>query len=103
VEVSNYPGTTVELQRGNTCFQREMIELVDLPGIYSLEGDSDEETLVRRYLDQQEIDVVIVVVNATRLERNLYLLLQVAEYGLPDGRRAEHGRRSRKTGTRDRS
>ncbi len=83
VEVSNYPGTTVELQRGNTCFQREMIELVDLPGIYSLEGDSDEETLVRRYLDQQEIDVVIVVVNATRLERNLYLLLQVAEYGLP--------------------
>ena len=83
VEVSNYPGTTVELQRGNTCFQREMVEIVDLPGIYSLEGDSEEEFLVRRYLDQQETDVVIVVANATRLERNLYLLLQVAEYGLP--------------------
>jgi len=83
VEVSNYPGTTVELQRGNTCFQREMIELVDLPGIYSLEGDSDEESLVRRYLDQHETDAIIAVVNVTRLERNLYLLLQVAEYGLP--------------------
>ena len=83
VEVSNYPGTTVELQRGNTCFQREIVELVDLPGVYSLEGSSDEETLVRRFLEQQDIDAVIVVVNVTRLERNLYLLLQVAEYGLP--------------------
>ena len=82
VEVSNYPGTTVELQRGNTCFQREMIELVDLPGIYSLDGESGEEALVRRFL-QQDTDVVIAVLSATRLERNLYLLLQVAEYGLP--------------------
>lgn len=83
VEVSNYPGTTVELQRGNTCFQREIIELVDLPGVYSLEGNSDEEGLVRRFLEQQDVDAVIMVVNVTRLERNLYLLLQVAEYGLP--------------------
>jgi ferrous iron transport protein B len=83
VEVSNYPGTTVELQRGNTCFQREMIELVDLPGVYSLDGESEEEVLVREFLGQREIDAVIVVTNVTRLERNLYLLLQVAEYGLP--------------------
>ncbi len=83
VEVSNYPGTTVELQRGNTCFQREIVELVDLPGVYSLEGNSDEEGLVRRFLEQQDVDAVIVVTNVTRLERNLYLLLQVAEYGLP--------------------
>ncbi|HPK81783.1 MAG TPA: ferrous iron transport protein B [Methanoculleus sp.] len=83
VEVSNYPGTTVELQRGNTCFQREMIELVDLPGVYSLDGESGEEVLVRRFLEQQDTDVVIAVLSATRLERNLYLLLQVAEYGLP--------------------
>jgi ferrous iron transport protein B len=83
VEVSNYPGTTVELQRGNTCFQREMIELVDLPGIYSLEGTSDEEVLVREFLAEQSADAIIAVLNVTRLERNLYLLLQVAEYGLP--------------------
>ena len=83
VEVSNYPGTTIELQRGNTCFQREIVELVDLPGVYSLDGNSDEETLVRGFLEQQDTDAVIAVMNVTRLERKLYLLLQVAEYGLP--------------------
>jgi len=83
VEVSNYPGTTIELQRGNTCFQREIVELVDLPGVYSLDGNSDEETLVRGFLEQPDTDAVIAVMNVTRLERNLYLLLQVAEYGLP--------------------
>ena len=83
VEVSNYPGTTVALQRGNTCFQREIIEIVDLPGVYSLEGNSEEEDLVRRFLEEEDVDAVVVVASATRLERNLYLLLQVAEYGLP--------------------
>jgi len=83
VEVSNYPGTTVELQRGNTCYRREMIEVVDLPGIYSLEGDSDEEGLVRRFLQEGGADAIVAVLNVARLERNLYLLLQVAEYGLP--------------------
>lgn len=83
VEVSNYPGTTVELQRGNTCYRREIVELVDLPGVYSLDGTSDEELLVQRFLGQQGADALIAVLNVTRLERNLYLLLQVAEYGLP--------------------
>ncbi|WP_332450091.1 ferrous iron transport protein B [Methanoculleus sp.] len=83
VEVSNYPGTTIELHRGNTCFKREIVELVDLPGIYSLDGNSEEESLVRGFLEEGETDAVIVVANVTRLERNLYLLLQVAEYGLP--------------------
>ncbi len=83
VEVSNYPGTTVELHQGNVCFKRDLIEVVDLPGIYSLEGDSEEERLVRRFLEEHGADAIIAVVDATRLERNLYLLLQVAEYGLP--------------------
>ncbi|KUG20756.1 MAG: ferrous iron transport protein B [Methanomicrobiaceae archaeon] len=83
VEVSNYPGTTVELERGHTCFQREMIELVDLPGVYSLDGTSEEEILVRRFLEHGGADVIISVLNVNRLERNLYLLLQVAEYGVP--------------------
>ncbi|MDG6251677.1 MAG: ferrous iron transport protein B, partial [Methanocalculus sp.] len=83
VEVSNYPGTTVDLMRGNVCFQREMIELVDLPGIYSLEGESEEETLVRGILSRKEVDILIAVLDATHLERNLYLLLQVAEYKIP--------------------
>ncbi|MDT8358288.1 MAG: FeoB small GTPase domain-containing protein, partial [Methanomicrobiaceae archaeon] len=83
VEVSNYPGTTVELKGGSTCFQREMVEIVDLPGIYSLEGESKEEELVRTYLMRGEADAVVLVMDATKLERNLYLLLQVAEFGIP--------------------
>ncbi|HDR73900.1 MAG TPA: ferrous iron transport protein B [Methanoculleus sp.] len=83
VEVSNYPGTTVELKGGSTCYQREMIDIVDLPGIYSLDGTSEEEDLVRTFLQEGKVDAVIVVMDATRLERNLYLLLQVAEFGIP--------------------
>ncbi len=83
VEVSNYPGTTVELKGGSTCYQREMIDIVDLPGIYSLDGTSEEEELVRTFLLEGKADAVIVVMDATRLERNLYLLLQVAEFGIP--------------------
>ena len=83
VEVSNYPGTTVDLERGNVCFKSEKFEVCDLPGVYSLDGTSAEEALVRGVLERQEIDLVIEVIDASHLERNLYLLLQVAEYGLP--------------------
>ena len=83
VEVSNYPGTTVDLMRGNVCFQREMIELVDLPGVYSLEGEAEEESLVRGILRRREVDILIAVLDTTHLERNLYLLLQIAEYKIP--------------------
>jgi ferrous iron transport protein B len=83
VEVSNYPGTTVELQRGATCVEREKVELVDLPGIYSLDGEAEEEALARRILSAGDLDGAVVVLNATNLERNLYLFLQVAETGIP--------------------
>jgi ferrous iron transport protein B len=83
VEVSNYPGTTVELKGGAVCYRREMIDLIDLPGIYSLGDLSEEEVLVRRFLDRKEADAIVVVMDASRLERNLYLLTQVAEFGIP--------------------
>lgn len=84
VEVSNYPGTTVEIQRGSVCFQKERIEVVDLPGVYSLEGTSGEEVLVREFLKIAAPDITVVaVLDASRLERNLYLLLQVAEFHVP--------------------
>ncbi|QSZ67761.1 ferrous iron transport protein B [Methanofollis aquaemaris] len=83
VEVSNYPGTTVELMQGTLCYRRSSIEVIDLPGIYSLDGDSAEEELVRTYLMTEAPEVIVAVLDATRLERNLYLLLQVAEYGIP--------------------
>jgi ferrous iron transport protein B len=83
VEVSNYPGTTIDLQFGTTCFQKEMVEITDLPGIYSLDGESEEERIVRSFVDSGGADVIVVVLDAGRLERNLYLLLQVAEYQRP--------------------
>lgn len=84
MEISNFPpGTTIDIESGGVCYQREIVELVDFPGIYSLDGISDEETSVRRYLQEEHIDVIVPVLNASNLERNLYLLLQVAEYQLP--------------------
>ncbi|MDK2973688.1 MAG: ferrous iron transport protein [Methanofollis sp.] len=83
VEVSNYPGTTVELMQGKLCYQKSSLEIVDLPGIYSMDGESAEEELVRTYLLTSTPDAVIAVLDATRMERNLYLLLQLAEYRVP--------------------
>jgi ferrous iron transport protein B len=83
VEVSNYPGTTVDLMRGNVCYEREIKEIVDLPGIYSLDGDSDEEKMVRSFIVSGQGDVYIAVLDAAHLERNLYLLTQLAEFRRP--------------------
>ncbi|MBN1167991.1 MAG: ferrous iron transport protein B [Methanospirillaceae archaeon] len=83
VEVTNYPGTTVGLQSGTVCCQKNQIELLDLPGIYSLDGLSDEESLVRDVIQHKEIDALLVITDAAHLERNLYLLLQIAEYDIP--------------------
>ncbi|MEM2124525.1 MAG: ferrous iron transport protein B [Methanolinea sp.] len=83
VEVSNYPGTTVDLFSGSLCYGRERLELVDLPGVYSLEGKSPEEEIARRFIASGEVERLVAVLDATHLERNLYLLLQVAEYRKP--------------------
>ncbi|UUX91510.1 ferrous iron transport protein B [Methanoplanus endosymbiosus] len=83
VEISNFPGTTVDLCSGNVCYKKEKFEVIDFPGIYSLDGKSEEEEEVRKYLRNEHIDALIAVLDSTHLERNLYLLLQVAEYELP--------------------
>jgi len=83
VEVSNYPGTTIGLAHGSVCYDQERLDVIDLPGVYSLDGTGEEERLVRDCLSSGSIDVAIVVIDAVHLERNLYLLLQVTEYSLP--------------------
>jgi ferrous iron transport protein B len=80
VEVNRYPGTSVTLECGNVCYKKEKTELIDLPGIYSLDGSSEEETLVRRFLERGGADVIAAVLDATKLERNLYLFVQAAEF-----------------------
>ena len=80
IEVNRYPGSSVCLECGNVCYKKEKIEIVDLPGIYSLDGSSDEEILVRKFLEQAGADVIVAILDATKLERSLYLFLQVAEF-----------------------
>ena len=83
VEVNRYPGTAVALETGNVCYKKEKFEVINLPGIYSLDGNTDEEVLVRDFLLKGDADALIAVLDAPRLERNLYLLLQVSEFELP--------------------
>ena len=79
--VSNYPGTTINYARGFTKLGEEKLEVVDVPGTYTLEPTSEAEEIALRML--QNGDVVINVVNATNLERSLYLTLQLLERGIP--------------------
>ena len=80
--VGNWPGVTVEKKEAKLLSDKN-VTITDLPGIYSLSPYSPEEQCSRDYLMSGEPDVVIQVVDATNLERNLYLALQVIETGLP--------------------
>lgn len=86
--VGNYPGVTVEKKIGRASFQGRSFEIVDLPGTYSLAPRSPDEmvavdVLLGRQADAPRPDVVLCIVDASNLERNLYLLSQVLELGLP--------------------
>ena len=83
LKVANWPGVTVEKVEGSFRFQGEDIRLVDLPGTYSLTSYTMEEQVSRDFILSDEVDVVIDVVDASSLERNLYLTLQLLELGKP--------------------
>lgn len=80
--VANFPGVTVEKKSGELK-NHKSFEVVDLPGIYSLSPYSSEEIVTRDFLIKGKIDGVINIIDATNLERNLYLTLQVIEAGIP--------------------
>lgn len=88
-KVGNYPGVTVEKKTGQCRGSHgELIDLIDLPGVYSLQTRSLDEAVARDVLlgrlpDTAAPDVIICVVDATNLERNLYLVAQLAELNLP--------------------
>jgi len=80
---SNYPGTTVEVLKGFMSYGQERIEVVDLPGTYSLEPSSKAEEAAVELLKREADDAAVIsIVDATNLERNLYLTLQVIEAGM---------------------
>ncbi|BAK45314.1 ferrous iron transporter B [Eggerthella sp. YY7918] len=80
--VGNWPGVTVEKKEG-TCTRNKDVTITDLPGVYSLSPYSPEEMVTRDYLLNERPDAVINLVDATNLERNLYLTTQILDLGLP--------------------
>jgi ferrous iron transport protein B len=81
VIASNYPGTTVDFSKGKMKIGKEYVEIIDAPGTYSLEPTNKAEEVALKML--KEADVVINVVDATNLERNLYLALELLEGDIP--------------------
>lgn len=83
LKVANWPGVTVEKKEGETSYKGQKMRLIDLPGIYSLTSYSLEEKVSRKVVLGDEVDVIVNVVDASALERNLYLTLQLLELGKP--------------------
>ncbi|NDP43671.1 MAG: ferrous iron transporter B, partial [Aromatoleum sp.] len=81
--VGNWPGITVDLYASKLLLGGDMVEIVDLPGIYDLHGFSDDERIVRHFLEDATVDLVAVVVNAAQVDRQLGLALQLGQLGLP--------------------
>lgn len=81
--VGNYPGVTVESKSGKFVLNGSEIELIDLPGVYSLSSSSPEEEVVFNELTQPGIDLIINVVDSTIPQRSLYLTTQLAELHIP--------------------
>ena len=81
--VGNYPGVTVEKMEGHCAYRDHKITFVDLPGTYSLTAYSDEELIARHFILEEQPDVVVDVVDASNIERNLYLGTQLIEMDAP--------------------
>lgn len=83
LKVANWPGVTVERVEGEASYKGQKLRLIDLPGIYSLTCYSIEERVSRKCILEEGIDVIVNVVDASSLERNLYLTMQLLELKKP--------------------
>jgi ferrous iron transport protein B len=81
--VGNWPGVTVEKKEGICQIQKYACKVVDLPGVYSLTAYSPDEVIARDFILNEKPDVVVDIVDASNLERNLYLTLQIMEIEVP--------------------
>ncbi|MDH4188612.1 MAG: ferrous iron transport protein B [Betaproteobacteria bacterium] len=82
-KVGNWPGLTVDLLSAKLLLGGEMVHLVDLPGIHDLRGHSSDEAVATAFLSQHIVDVALVLLNASQIERQIGLLAQIARPGLP--------------------
>jgi len=81
--IGNWPGLTVDLMQAELTLEGRSVQLVDLPGIYDLRGHSEDEAVVRRFLESTPVDLVVIILNASQIDRQLRLALQVQQLGLP--------------------
>ena len=85
-QVGNWPGVTVDRKEGRYRYGNKTVNVVDLPGIYAIDSEDDgsvDEAIARDYLLSGEAQVVVDIIDASNLERNLYLTTQILEMGLP--------------------
>ena len=81
--VGNWPGITVDLLSAKILLGGNIVELIDLPGIYDLHGFSEDEQVVRHFITSNPVDLLVVLLNSTQIDRQLSLLLQIKKLGLP--------------------
>ena len=81
--VGNWPGITVDLMSAKILMGGHIAELIDLPGLYDLHGFSDDEQVVRHFLSNNTVDLAIIVLNSSQIDRQLSLALQIKNLGLP--------------------
>lgn len=81
--VGNWPGITVDLMNAKVLLGGHIVELIDLPGIYDLHGFSEDEQVVRQFITNHAIDLVIIVINSSQIDRQLSLALQIKKLNMP--------------------
>ena len=77
----NWPGVTVDLLAAKIILGSEPVEVVDLPGIYDLHGFSEDEQVVRRFLENNPVDLICLILNSTQLDHQLGLAVQFKQLG----------------------
>ncbi len=82
-KIGNWPGITVELLSAKIMEGTEMVEIVDLPGIYNVHGFSEDEKVARHFIENTDLDLLVVIGNASQMDRQLALVLQLQELNLP--------------------
>jgi len=81
--IGNWPGITVDLMMAEVSLGGELVEVIDLPGIYDLRGFSEDEAVVRNFLEKTPLNLVLIILNTTQIDRQMILPLQIRQLGLP--------------------
>lgn len=81
--IANWPGLTVELLKAEINLNGQLIEFIDLPGIYDLDGFTEDEKIVQRFLENYPIDLIVVIINASQIDRQIKIALQIQLLGFP--------------------